>query len=116
MNWPAQAFGARSGAMLADVTNRGAAEGTPARTPAAGKQAAAPHRTPASAAFANRPQAQHTHMLCLNGLWKHPDLIEALHDAFVLSCNSLCACAACASLACCHNLRQPAYGWSPVAS
>lgn len=49
--------------MLADVTNRGAAEGTPARTPAAGKPAAAAYRTPASAAFANRPQAQH--MLCL---------------------------------------------------
>ena len=64
-DWLAQAFGARSAAMLADVTNRGAAEGTPARTPAPGKPAAAPHRTPASAAFANRPQARH--VLCLPG-------------------------------------------------
>lgn len=49
---------ARSAAALADVTNRGAAAGTPSRTPAAAKPPAGAQRTPASAAFASRSQAR----------------------------------------------------------
>ncbi|KAK9825396.1 hypothetical protein WJX81_000373 [Elliptochloris bilobata] len=44
-------------ATLADVTNRDQPVGTPSRTPAPSKPPVGAHRTPLSAAFANRPQA-----------------------------------------------------------
>ena len=76
---------ARSAAALADVTNRGAAAGTPSRTPAAAKPPAGAQRTPASAAFASRSQVRRPAAVTLTlPQARHPAVVTLLRPAVAL--------------------------------